>query len=139
MASNNITFDPDSGTSKSINLSLNTGATFKANFDVVDVSNTAFDFSSSNAVGLGTTTGWTGSSQMVKSVSVGSTTVAAATFNVGFTSAAGGKCNISLGSTDTRSLTEGRYVYDVLVSSRATVYRIIDGMILVKPGISSAP
>ena len=32
---------------------------FKANFDVVDVSNTAFDFSSSNAVGLGTTTGWT--------------------------------------------------------------------------------
>ena len=50
---------------------------------------------------------------MSKSVSLELTSYAHATFNVGFTSAADGKFNISLGSTDTRSLVEGRYVYDV--------------------------
>ena len=74
---------------------------------MVSIANTAFDFSGSNAVGIATTTGWTGSSQMSKSVSVGATSYAHATFNVGFTSAADGKFNISLGSTDTRSLVEG--------------------------------
>jgi len=139
MATKKFTFDPDSESSYSSNLVINTGADFNANFEVVSVANTAFDFSGDNAVGIATTTGWTGSSQMAKSVSVGSTSYAVATFSVGFTSAAGGKFKISLGSTDTRSLTEGRYVYDVLVSSGATVYRILDGNILVKPGISSAP
>lgn len=128
MATNKITFDPDAGVAYPVNLTINTGATFKANFDVVSTANTAFNF-----------TGYTGSSQMAKSVSIGSTLYAVATFNVGFTSAAGGKFSISLGSTITRGLTEGRYVYDILVSSGSTVYRIIDGMILVRPGISSAP
>jgi hypothetical protein len=36
-------------------------------------------------------------------------------------------------------LNEGRYVYDILVGSASTVYRIISGNILVIPGISSAP
>jgi len=128
MSTKKITFDPDAGVAYPVNLTINTGASFKANFEVISVANTSFNF-----------TGYTGSAQMAKSVSIGSTSYAVATFNVGFTSAAGGKFNISLGSTDTRSLTEGRYVYDVLVSSGSTVYRIIDGMILVRPGISSAP
>lgn len=128
MATNKITFDPDAGVAYPVNLTINTGATFKASFEVIGLANTAFNF-----------TGYTGSSQMAKSVSIGSTSYAVATFNVGFTSAAGGKFDISLGSTTTRGLTEGRYIYDVLVSSGSTVYRIIDGMILVKPGISSAP
>jgi hypothetical protein len=76
---------------------------------------------------------------MTKSVSIGSSAYPVATFNVGFTSAVGGKFNISLGSTATRTLNEGRYVYDILVSSASTVYRIINGNILVIPGISSAP
>ncbi len=128
MATNKITFDPEAGVAYPVNLTINTGATFKASFEVIGLANTAFNF-----------TGYTGSSQMAKSVSIGSTSYAIATFNVGFTSAAGGKFNISLGSTTTRGLVEGRYIYDVLVSSGSTVYRIIDGMILVKPGISSAP
>jgi len=128
MSTKKITFEPDAGVAYPVNLTINTGASFKANFEVISVANTSFNF-----------TGYTGSAQMAKSVSIGSTSYAVATFNVGFTSAAGGKFNISLGSTDTRSLTEGRYVYDVLVSSGSTVYRIIDGMILVRPGISSAP
>jgi len=128
MSTKKITFDPDAGVSYPVNLTINTGSSFKANFEVISIANTSFNF-----------TGYTGSAQMAKSVSIGSTSYAVATFNVGFTSAAGGKFNISLGSTDTRSLTEGRYVYDILVSSGSTVYRIIDGMILVRPGISSAP
>jgi hypothetical protein len=128
MTTRKITFDPDSGTPYAVNLTINTGATFKANFDVVNTSNSPFNFE-----------GWSGSSQMAKSVSIGSTSYAVATFNVGFTSAVGGKFSISLGSSDTRSLVEGRYVYDILVSSGSTVYRIVDGNIIIKPGISSAP
>ena len=129
---NSLTFDPSAGTPVAVNLIINSGADFINEYTVKTTSGTAFDFS-----GAGTT--WTGSSQMAKSVSIGSSGYAVATFNVGFTSAAGGKFQISLGSTDTRSLTEGRYVYDVLVSSGTTVYKIIDGNIIVKPGISSAP
>lgn len=129
---NSLTFDPSAGTPVAVNLTINSGADFINDFTVKTTSGTAFDFS-----GAGTT--WTGSSQIAKSVSIGSSGYAVATFNVGFTSAAGGKFQISLGSTDTRSLTEGRYVYDVLVSSGTTVYKIIDGNIIVKPGISSAP
>jgi len=128
MATNKFTFDPDSGVSYAANLVINTGADFINNFEVVSVANTAFNF-----------TNYTGSSQMAKSVSIGSSSYPVATFNVGFTSAAGGKFKISLGSTSTRTLKEGRYVYDVLVSSGSTVYRIVEGTILVKPGISSAP
>lgn len=128
MTTRKITFDPDSGTPYGANLTINTGATFNANFNVVNTSNSAFNFE-----------GWSGSSQMAKSVSIGSSSYAVATFNVGFTSAAGGKFSISLDSESTRSLVEGRYVYDILVSSGSTVYRIVDGNIMVKPGISSAP
>jgi hypothetical protein len=76
---------------------------------------------------------------MAKSVSIGSSSYAVATFGVGFSTSTQGRFNISLGSTQTRSLKEGRYVYDILVSSGSTVYRIVEGNILVKPGISSAP
>ncbi len=86
------------------------------------------------------TSGWTGSSQMRKSISIGSGTTADATFSVGIdtTASVGYGFTISLGSTDTRNLSQGRYMYDVLVSSGATIYRIVDGMIYVRPGISSA-
>jgi hypothetical protein len=36
-------------------------------------------------------------------------------------------------------LAEGRYVYNVLVGSGATIYNIVNGNIMVYPGISSAP
>ena len=128
MPSRNITFDPDSGVPVGSNFTINTGSDFKAKFNVVNTSSSAFNFN-----------GYTGSAQMAKSVSIGSSSYAVATFNVGFTSASGGKFEISLGSTATRNLAEGRYVYNVLVSSGSTVYNITNGNILVLPGISSAP
>ena len=139
MASKNLTFDPDAGVPYAANLTIYGGTDFSASYTVKDTSNAAYDFSTANAVGIATTTGWTGSAQMAKSVAVGATLGVTTTFTVGFTSAAGGVFKISLGSTDTRSLTQGRYVYNVLVSSGATIYNIVNGNILVYSGISSAP
>ena len=128
MATKKITFDPDAGVPVASNLTIYGGATFKANFNVVDTSNAAYNF-----------TGWTAKSEMVKSVGVGATTVADATFTVGFTSAYDGKIALTLTSAATTSISEGRYMYNVLVSSGTTTYNIINGDILVYQGISSAP
>ena len=118
----------------------NNNQTIKLNLDTKVDEDLSWNFSTTNSVGIATTTGWTGSSQLTKSVSVGSTGFPLATFVVGIdtTSSTAGKFTISLGSTATRTLNEGRYVYDVIVSSGATVYKIVDGTILVQPGISSA-
>ena len=128
MASKKITFDPTAGVPYAANLTIFGGANFSADFTVVDTGNAAYNF-----------TGWSGSAQLAKSVAVGATMGALATFNVGFTSAYDGKFNISLGSTATGNLAEGRYVYNVLVSSGTTIYSIANGNILVYAGISSAP
>ena len=127
MAKNTFTFDPSSGVAYGVNLTINTGADLIADYTVVGTSGTAFDF-----------TGYTGSSQLAKSVSIGSSSHAIKTFNVGFTSAKSGEFRLSLGSTATRSLPEGRYVYDVLVGSGSSIFRIVSGDVLVIPGISSA-
>ena len=126
MATKKITFDPEAGAAYAANFAMLGGANFEGNFEVVGTSNTAFSLE-----------GYSGSSKMTKSVSIGSTAFPAATFTVGFTSAADGKVRISLGGTQTKLLEEGRYVYDVIVSSGNTFYRLVDGNILVQPGISS--
>ena len=134
MASKNLTFDPSAGVPYAANLALYTGTDFKTTFNVVDTSDVAFDFQ-----GLTTTSVWSGSAQMQKSAGVAATTVAAGTFTVGFTSSRGGVIDISMGSTSTTSLSEGRYEYNVLVSSGSTIYNIVNGNILVYTGIASAP
>ena len=141
MTTKKITFDPESGAAYSCDLIMNVGADFNAKFNIVDTANTGFNFSTTNSVGVNTVSGWTGSSQMTKSTAIGSTAFPIATFTVGIdtTASSGYGLTVSLGSTDTRSVKAGRYVYDVLVGSGATVYRIIDGNILVRGGVSSAP
>ena len=128
MATKKITFDPDAGVPVCSNLTIYGGANFKANFNVFDTSNAAFNF-----------TDWTGSSQMQKSVGAGATTLPTSTFTVGFTSAYDGKVALTLTSAATTSISEGRYMYNVLVSSGTTTYNIINGDILVYQGMSSAP
>ena len=128
MATKKITFDPDAGVPVASNLTIYGGANFKANFNVFDTSNAAFNF-----------TDWTGSSQMQKSVGAGATTLPTSTFTVGFTSAYDGKVALTLTSAATTSISEGRYMYNVFVSSGTTTYNIINGDILVYQGISSAP
>ena len=134
MASKSLTFDPSAGVAYAANLTIYTGADFKSTFNVTDVNDVAFDFQ-----GVSTTTVWTGSAQMQKSAGIGATTIPTGTFTVGFTSAGGGVFEISMGSTDTSSLSNGRYDYNVLVSSGETIYNIVNGNILVYTGIASAP
>ena len=128
MATKNVTFDPDAGVPKGVNLTMYGGSDFEVNLVVNTTSNAAFDL-----------TNYSGSAAMSKSVAVGATLGITSSFTVGFTSAYDGKFKISLGSTDTRNLKEGRYVYNVLVSSGSTIYSIANGNVLVIAGISSAP
>ena len=129
MATKKITFDPDASSSPEANFNILGGANFEGNFEVVGTNNSAFDLS-----------GYSGSAAMSKSVSVGATLGITTAFTVGFTSATDGKLKISLSSGVTRSLNEGRYVYDVLVVSAAsTTYSLVRGNILVIPPVAAAP
>ena len=130
MASKNITFDPSSGVPYAANLTIQGGANFEATFNVVDTSNSPYPF----------TTAWSANSQIAKSVAVGATLGASATFTSGITTSATlSTVKISLGSAATRALSEGRYVYNILVSSGSSIYNIVNGNILVYAGVSSAP
>jgi len=128
MPSKNITFDPDTGVPYGANLTIYGGADFETTFNVTDNSNTAFNLS-----------GYSGSAAISKSVAVGATLGVTTSFSVGITSAAGGKIKISLGSTSTRNLDQGRYMYDVVVSSGSTLYTLVNGNVMVVPAVSSAP
>ena len=102
------------------------------------VSNNDFNFSA----GIGTTgvtQDWTGSGQISKSVGTGASSYANATFTVGFTSAYDGKVKLSLGSTATAALDQGRYMFDVNVDSGSTVFKLVNGNVYVYSGVSSAP
>ena len=84
-------------------------------------------------------TDYSGSAAISKSVAVGATLGITTSFTVGFTSAYDGQIKLSLGTTSTRNLTEGRYVYDVLVSSGTTTYTLANGNVYVYNPVSSAP
>ena len=109
-------------------LTINTGADFNSTFKILEVDRSDFDL-----------TGYSGSSQMRKSAAVGSTTFPVANIHCWIYKSSEGEFKISLGSTQTRLLKNGRYVYDILVGSASTVYRIVEGNILVQTGVSSAP
>jgi hypothetical protein len=47
-----------------------------------------------------------------------------------------GKILISLTATQTTSLKPGRYVYDVLITTGSTKTRVIEGMVLVRDGVT---
>ena len=131
MATKKITFDPSAGVPVASNLTIYTGTDFSAIFTIVDTSDAAFSLYSDSA-------SWTGSSQVQKGAGVAATTTAAGTFVVGVDTSAG-KISLSMGSTDTSSLAQGRYLYNVLVGTGASIYNMIDGNIRVYTGISSAP
>ena len=131
MATKKITFDPSAGVPVASNLTIYTGTDFSAIFTIVDTSDAAFSLYSDSA-------SWTGSSQVQKGAGVAATTTPAGTFVVGVDTSAG-KISLSMGSTDTSSLAQGRYLYNVLVGTGASIYNMIDGNIRVYTGISSAP
>tara|TARA_B100000927_G_C16470360_1_gene471295 strand:- start:1013 stop:1432 length:420 start_codon:yes stop_codon:yes gene_type:complete len=139
MANQNVTYDVASAVPYAVNLNIYGGASFSDTFTIINPDQSAFRFNTGagSTAGLGVT--WTGSAAISKSVAVGATLGVTETFTVGFTSAAGGVMTLSMGSTETRNLKPGRYVYDVLVSSGNTIYNIINGNVLVTAGIATAP
>ena len=133
MANHSFKFDPSAGTAQGLNLVINTGANFRDEFTITDVSGTAYNFTKSN------NEPWTLSAQMAKGVAVGATEGAVATFIVGFTTAANGRFISSLPAAITRNLNQGRYFHNILVSSGTTVYTLASGNVMVNAGIASAP
>ena len=75
---------------------------------------------------------------MAKSPSIGSSTGVAGNFTVGFTSAFDGEFKLTMSKTITDDLKPGRYVWDVLVSSGSTVYRLAEGNVTVISGVAAA-
>ena len=132
MPSNNITFDPDSGVPYGLNLTIYGGSDFTPNLNVKTISSGNFDL-----------TDYSGSAAMSKSVAVGATLGITTSFTVGFTSAFDGQMKLSLGTTSTRNLNEGRYVYDVLIKEEvgggSTTYTLTNGNVYVYNPVSSAP
>jgi len=126
MATKNITFDPDSGIPYGVNLSIYSGTDFSTTFNIKTTSNANFNL-----------TGYSGAGALAKSVAIGATLGATDTFSVGFTSAYDGKLKISLTDTETNNLTEGRYVYDVLVTTGSSTYPLVRGNVNVFNTISS--
>ena len=133
MANHSFKFDPSAGTAQGLNLVINTGANFRDEFTITDVSGSAYNFTKSD------NEPWTVSAQMAKGVAIGATEGAVATFIVGFTTAANGRFISSLPAAITRNLNQGRYFHNILVSSGSTVYNIAAGSVKVNAGIASAP
>jgi hypothetical protein len=103
------------------NLLIDQGASFSSTITVFNSDDTIFDL-----------TGYTGASQVRKSYSSSS---ASATFTVSFASdRSTGQVTLTLTPTQTAALEEGRYVYDVEVtSSDSTVTRVLQGTVTVSP------
>jgi hypothetical protein len=58
-------------------------------------------------------------------------------FSIDFVNRLAGEINLSMGSTTTSSLGEGRYVYDIVLTSPQNFKtRVIQGNVLVNPGVT---
>jgi len=120
MATRTITFDPDSGVPYGVNLVIYGGTDFTQTFNVNNTSNSAFNLTSYSAAG-----------KLKKSLGVGSTTGGHTAFSVGITSAVDGVLTASLTDTQTKTLDQGRYMYDVLVTVGSTTYPLVNGNVYV--------
>ena len=105
------------------NIFIDQGATFSKTITVKDTSG--------NALNL---TGFTAIAQIRKSPSSSTSTG----FTVAFVSPRStGQITISLTSTQTTALESGRYNYDVLITSGASVKtRVVEGIATVNPAVS---
>jgi len=108
------------------NLTIDQGASFKAEIDVKDADGDALDL-----------TGFTGAGQMRKTYSSSTKTDFTVEFKNPRTS---GTMSISLTAAQTNALKAGRYVYDVEVTktSDAEVTRVVEGQVDVTPGVTRA-
>ena len=107
------------------NIVINSGAEFYQELNIL----------SSNGDDAINLTGYAATSMMRKHAE---STTKTADFVVGITSAAKGTVSLGLGSTVTAVLKEGRYVYDLMLTTDMNTRSIVvEGMALVRSGISS--
>ena len=108
------------------NLTIDQGATFSSDVTVKDANNNAFDL-----------TGYTAQAKMAKGFQ-STKTRTAITCTVA-ADATTGVITLSLTADQTSNLDEGRYVYDleILQTSSSTVTRVIEGIITVRPQVTT--
>lgn len=105
------------------NISINAGDNFSLPLTILSSSGTELNL-----------TGYGASAAMRKHA----TSSTKSDFTVGITSAAEGLITLSMASTITSELKEGRYVYDVLLISDENFKSIVvEGTVLVRTGITS--
>ena len=108
------------------NLTIDQGATFSSDVTVKDANNNAFDL-----------TGYTASAKMAKGFS-STRTRTSITCTIS-TPATSGVVTLALTADQTSNLDDGRYVYDleILQTSSSTVTRVIEGIISVRPQVTT--
>ena len=107
------------------NLTIDQGATFSSDVTVKDANGNAFNL-----------TGYTATAKMAKGYSSTRTrTTITCTINADPTT---GIVTLSLTATETAALdAPARYVYDLEITSGATVTRVIEGIINVRPNVTT--
>ena len=105
------------------NLVINTGSTFSQTFNLESTeTNSAMDL-----------TNYSGASQMRKWAGASTKT----DFNVSIEDPeTSGKITISLTASETADLKAGRYVYNVLITGNGTTDSVVEGMVLVREGVT---
>ena len=74
-------------------------------------------------------TGFTGTCKMQRTLNLGGLT----TFNLAFTNRTLGKVRISLTSTQTANIADGKYFYELMLTDpNGVVERVIEGVVIVK-------
>tara|TARA_Y100000401_G_C8325857_1_gene228240 strand:- start:5320 stop:5658 length:339 start_codon:yes stop_codon:yes gene_type:complete len=77
-------------------------------------------------------TGYTGIAKMAKHANSKNRVA----FNVSISAPTAGILSIALSSAQTAALSEGRYVYDIVIDDGFKKTRVIEGMVLVRRGVS---
>ena len=104
------------------NLYIDQGTTFSVNIQVFDNAGNPLNISE-----------YTANSQIRKSYSSSNT---AATFASTVSDAANGIVNLSLTASQTSALKYGRYLYDLELTSGATIVRASEGIVTVYPQVT---
>ena len=98
------------------------GATFNTTINIEDTAGAAINLY-----------GYTANSMMRKSYYSSSATTITSTV----TGTANGEVTLSVSATNTASLTPGRYVYDVIITSPTSVVtRVVEGIVTVLPSVT---
>lgn len=105
-----------------LNLTLEQGADFNVNFTVRNKDLTPLNL-----------LGYTAFSEMRKHY----TATKSYTFDITFIDRVKGRISIAMSDAITKTIPEGRYVYDVFIeSANGTKTKVVAGMVLVHPGVS---